>query len=308
MAALVTGASQLLASALSQSTINTYQRAWDKFAIFTRSVLNIQPLPALPSTIALYISSLVSVPINASPATVATIISAIGYRHKLLGYQDPTSAFIIRKIIHGVTKSKPAADLRVPITPNMLSAILVSSYSTATTAYERVLMPAMFVTMFHAFMRIGEVTHSPHNIQYHQVVLSLNAVSITFVSFKHHHGQPITIDIPAASHNNCPVKILASYIQTRGSRPGPFFCNMNNTPISPSQFRTFLKKAQAHAGLSSCHITPHSFRIGAATYAATLGLSSPQIQAMGRWKSEAFQKYVRISSISLPSTGQANST
>ena len=48
------------------------------------------------------------------------------------------------------------------------------------------------------------------------------------------------------------------------------------------------------------HITPHSFRIGAATFAATQGYTAQQIQAMGRWKSSAFQRYVRVSSIQLP--------
>ncbi|KAK2160937.1 hypothetical protein NP493_1618g00010 [Ridgeia piscesae] len=38
----------------------------------------------------------------------------------------------------------------------------------------------------------------------------------------------------------------------------------------------------------------HSFRIGAATAAADSGLSETQIQTMGRWKSSAFKRYVRI--------------
>lgn len=305
----MSGAANLLSAALSQSTVAIYHRAWQRFTTFSRSVSITPHLPALPSTIALYISSLVSPPDNASPATIATNLSAIAYWHKLFNYQDPTSTFIVRKIMQGVAKTKQAADLRIPITPPMLASILRSADTIAQTVYERVLVPAMFTSMFHAFMRIGEATLSPHNIQYHQVVLSDAAASITFMSFKHHHGHPITINIPATGvPNSCPVQTIRTYMLARGTRPGPFFCNMDNTPITAQKFRTMLRFALAHAGLSGFHITPHSFRIGAATYAAAMGLSSQQIQAMGRWKSSAFQKYVRISSITIQPNNPSAST
>lgn len=38
----------------------------------------------------------------------------------------------------------------------------------------------------------------------------------------------------------------------------------------------------------------HSFRIGAASHAADRGLSDAQIRALGRWKSNAFQRYIRV--------------
>ncbi|RXN33881.1 poly [Labeo rohita] len=41
------------------------------------------------------------------------------------------------------------------------------------------------------------------------------------------------------------------------------------------------------------NFSSHSFRIGAATTAAQKGLSQQQIQALGRWSSEAFKSYIR---------------
>ncbi|XP_071144984.1 uncharacterized protein [Mytilus edulis] len=38
----------------------------------------------------------------------------------------------------------------------------------------------------------------------------------------------------------------------------------------------------------------HSFRIGAATSAAAKGIPHSVIQGMGRWKSSAFMKYIRM--------------
>ena len=174
--------------------------------------------------------------------------------------------------------------------------------ATASLApYEKHLLAAVFSTMFHAFLRLGEVTASPHNIRYEQVAVGASGVAITFTSFKHHLGSPITISIKSSSSETyCPVKLLSTYLTMRGNAPGPLFCFPGNMAIQPSRFRALLTFALARANLASSYITPHSFRIGAATFAATQGLSSNQIQAMGRWKSNAFQKYIRISSISVP--------
>ena len=297
MASLVSGASALLAAALAPASAAQYQRSWSKFEQFARSVLNIAPFPASPSSIALFIAHLASPPQPSSTATIATYISALAYVHKLKGAPDPTNDFLIRKILKGASKSTQASDLRVPVTPPMLLALIRAASNVANSPHESCLMQAMFSTMFHAFLRIGEVTTSPHNILTSQVVVLPSTVSITFLSFKHHCGQPFTLSIPASSSTEvCPVLLLSRYLTLRGRADGPLFCHMNNAPIQPAKFREFLNIAN----LSSSHITPHSFRIGAATYAATQGSSSQQIQAMGRWKSSAFQKYIRVRSISFP--------
>ena len=300
---MVQGASDLLTAALAPSTRIAYRKAWSKFEQFSRSVITGSAFPALTSTIALYISSLVTPPCHSSPATIATNVSAISYYHKLAGVQDPTAQFIVRKIMHGLTKMNPASDLRVPITPSALLSLVQSVKTAATSPYDTHLFPAMFTLMFHGFLRIGEVTGAQHNITYHQAVCTREAIALTFISFKHHSGQPFTLHIGKSPVVvACPVRLLAAYVKVRGSSPGPLFCDGANNPISPGRFRAVLRTALAHANLSTLHITPHSFRIGAATYAATKGMSAQQIQAMGRWQSSAFQKYVRISSISLPST------
>ena len=42
----------------------------------------------------------------------------------------------------------------------------------------------------------------------------------------------------------------------------------------------------------------HSFRIGAATFAAENGYSDAQIRLMGRWQSDVYRKYIRCPSLS----------
>ena len=57
-----------------------------------------------------------------------------------------------------------------------------------------------------------------------------------------------------------------------------------------------LKHCLAMTGHSSSCFKGHSLRIGAATHVAAQGYMDNQIKAMGRWKSDAYKKYIRISS------------
>ena len=290
----------LLAASVAPSTARQYQRVWESFCSFTRG-LGFNPLPSPPSTVALFISHLVSPPHSSAPSTVCSSISAISYIHKLNNQSDPTSTFLIRKILRGVSKLHSKSDTRLPITFPILNS-LIQALPSVCSHYDQILYSAMFLTMFSSFLRLGEVSDSPHNITISQVSFSPSSVDITLTSFKHHSGKPpVTISIPKSpSSQLCPVLALSRYRTVRGAQPGPFFLKQNGQPVLPDDFRTILTRVKSSSNLSSTRITPHSFRIGAATYAAAKGYSSQQIQAMGRWKSSAFQKYIRIPSLSAP--------
>ena len=276
---------------------------WAHFQDFVINTLHTTCLPASQASLALFISHLVSPPHNSAPATVASAISAIAFYHKIHAMEDPSASFLIRKILKGLSKTSSLLDSRIPITPPILDKLLAAIPSVHPSRYNQALFSAMFGTMFGAFLCISEVTSSPHNIGYQQVVLTSDSASITFYSYKHHDGQhPFTLVLPATpGSQGCPVRLLSQYIRMRGTRQGPLFCDIGGSPVPPSTLRDTIATAKIFAGLQRQNITSHSFRIGAATYAATKGYSSAQIQAMGRWKSAAFTNYIRISSIQLPS-------
>ena len=62
-----------------------------------------------------------------------------------------------------------------------------------------------------------------------------------------------------------------------------------------------LRQALTAAGIDTAGYSGHSFRIGAATTAAQAGFSDSLIQALGRWKSSAFQEYIRTDTATLTS-------
>ena len=55
-----------------------------------------------------------------------------------------------------------------------------------------------------------------------------------------------------------------------------------------------VQTALAQAGLATQNYTGHSFRIGAATTAAAVGLEDSVIRSLGRWRSSCYNRYVQL--------------
>ena len=55
-----------------------------------------------------------------------------------------------------------------------------------------------------------------------------------------------------------------------------------------------VRKALSAVGLDQSKYAGHSFRIGAATTAAAVGIEDSTIKTLGRWESAAYQLYVKL--------------
>ena len=238
-----------------------------------------------------------------SGSSIQSKLSAISYSHKIRDDPDPTTHFLVSKVMMGIRKVAPSLDTRLPITFNILSSIVQSIPSVGWSHFWSVLFRAMITLSFHAFLRPGEITHSPNNLMFSDVTINQDLLSITFRKFKHHVGDPVTIEIPAGDPVTCPIKNLRAYLHLRGPRPGPLFCDSGLSPISYTHYNNFVGSVRAYLQLPRT-ITPHSARIGAATHAAAKGVPEVLIKQMGRWRSNAFAKYIRISTISTSSLGK----
>ena len=93
----------------------------------------------------------------------------------------------------------------------------------------------------------------------------------------------------------CPVHNLKKFLAIRPctTTNHSLFIHSNTKPLTRFQFNAVLQKAIQSAGIGG-HFGTHSFRIGRATDLALQGYSDQQIQTFGRWKSLAFQKYIRM--------------
>ena len=134
----------------------------------------------------------------------------------------------------------------------------------------------MFALAFFAALRVGEMTITAGKSSTNLLLLKLEQANIIVYKDK-----PV-----------CAVTLLFDYLNARGRNAGPLFCWPNNTATTRSHFAQCLSQALNFSGLDTKLYKSHSFRIGAASWAAAKGMSDAQIRTFGRWKSTAFLRYI----------------
>ncbi|XP_056019237.1 uncharacterized protein LOC130054234 isoform X2 [Ostrea edulis] len=301
----------LIRNSLSEDSLSSYRNIFASYKTFIRAHVdkNSTPLPPSLSHLLLYIAHCFQSGLAAS--TTRTHIAALSFTFQLGGYQDLTQNFLVRKQLQGFSKVKPVMDNRLPITPDILSKIVSALPSITNSAFSSTLLHAMYVLAFCAFLRVGEITKTAgakqHFLLAKHVILQKdsqlgNPIELTIPHFKH-SNQSITLHLQQNTSNPlvCPFLALQTFMDVRGHKSPvePLFSFMDGTPVSRQFFTDHLRLSLSFCGLDTNKYQSHSFRIGAATTAAASGSSDIQIQNMGRWKSSAFKKYIRIPTIKM---------
>ena len=301
-------AGTLITSSLAPASQDVYRRGIIKYAKFCTQVYPDNAnkfFPASQDRIITFISFLYSQ--HFSPSTILTYVTAIGFLNKLLNQADYTHTFLVQRCLKGIERSAPPKNLRAPITLSLLHKMLTPLAT--TNNYENALHAAMFALAFYAFLRVGEFTARNQSESASLTIIQFSDLCITAnpngqqamqLSLRHYKGNtartPFIINIPATNTSFCPVNIMLCYLQYRSTMPGPLFCTSKNSPITRSSFTKILNETLDRIGIANSAIKPHSFRIGAATTACASGIPDEQIQRLGRWKSEAYKRYIRIPS------------
>lgn len=151
---------------------------------------------------------------------------------------------------------------------------------------------------FFVALVIGELKCNTKQLQ--QNLIFLNQVA--FVKTREgsitssNPAEPVEIFIYRAQPV-CPVSVLLAYLNLKGSSPGPMFYWADLSSISRNFFTKALADSPRFCALDVSGYKSHSFRIGAASWAASQGLWNAQIRAFGRWKSNAFLRYIPAPSL-----------
>jgi integrase len=153
---------------------------------------------------------------------------------------------------------------------------------------------------FFALLRVGEFTESSSKtmnwkiLKLTDIQLTNSHISITVRWSKtDQHGKSVCLNIPARGTPECPVYNLSNYLKLRPSGKNEnLFIHFNDKSLTRYQFSAVLRKALKFTGTTG-HFRSYSFRIGGATYLYESGVTESQIMSMGRWKSEAYTRYIR---------------
>ena len=105
--------------------------------------------------------------------------------------------------------------------------------------------------------------------------------------------QGMDIFVGRTGNELCPVAATLAYMVQRGPGPGPLFKFQDGKPLTRQRFVARAREALSSAGVDCSAYSGHSFRSGAATTAAKCGVSDAMIKMLGRWKSSAYQLYIK---------------
>ena len=158
----------------------------------------------------------------------------------------------------------------------------------------------MYSLAFHAFHHVGEYTvteASAHVILFEALTFQIRGHSIlscnTNLTHYKHSLKLSTLNILRSRVSAiCRVEHLVQYCRLMGTKYGPLFLNKHGSAISSGQFSRVLRISIQDLGLPSHLYTPHSFRIGGASFAQQCNYSESLIQSLGRWKSSEVHKYL----------------
>ncbi|XP_070190041.1 integrase/recombinase xerD homolog [Littorina saxatilis] len=238
--------------------------------------------------------------------TARTYIAGIGAKHKLNGWSDPADNFLLKKLLQGMTKLDRRQDLRKPITLQRLKQLIGILPVVCANVFEEKLFTAAYSVAFFGFLRVSEVVGQGDTLKgaragigYADVVMGKN-LKIRIRGSKTDQamrGEQVCMRRAERHPEACPVLAMQAYLQVRPSGSGPLFKHFDGAPLSRYQFQAILKRGAKALGWEVNRFTSHSFRIGAATTAAMNGTPVRRIMALGRWESQAVEKYVRTNQV-----------
>lgn len=238
-------------------------------------------------------------------ATIRSNMSAISFHYKLVDL-DPFDNYMTRKLLQGQVKLENTRREKSPLTKDLVHNLINVCRFYKACRYTKIMLKALMLLLYHCCLRIGEALTTGgakhyldvSDVQYHKHPPSF---TIRMKSFKFSRRE-ITLTLgESTDQSNCPVLALREFLTVRrGPKFGPLFTNKNGTHVTSHQFAAHLKALLLLGELDPKLYTSHSFRIGRATDLVMGGASSTVVQQTGRWRSGAFQKYIRPSRVPLP--------
>ena len=153
--------------------------------------------------------------------------------------------------------------------------------------------------MYHAALRVGEICTTPdstHTLQHNHIKLTNARRPLLVLKFqsRKHSTSPQRLVIGQPSNPlTCAFHWYQKYLRLRGHTANKAFLSQDGSPIRSSLLSYTLKRHLRALSLNPNHYNTHSFRFGRATDMAVQGYTGPQMSMVGKWKSDAYKRYIK---------------
>ena len=292
---------------IASSTRSTYAAGQKLYHNFC-SQANTAPIPASESTLLLFVGYLTT--LNLSYTTIKVYLSAVQHMHTTVGQHSYFSQQLtprLQQVLKGIQKAQSATQpsrVRLPITLSIMQDIKQLLLQKVQTRDNIMIWVACCLAFF-GFLRVSEFT-VPAQGQYDDTThLSIADVSIDNRDFpellqvriKQSKTDPfrqgVNIYLGKTGNNICPIRGIVPYLAQRGSCPGPLFVFQDGRMLTRHLFSTAIDGLLTELQIDKTLYNTHSFRIGEATSAMQANISDVHVQMLGRWKSDAYKRYVK---------------
>ena len=272
---------------LAPSTRRSYQAAYKRFHSFCVSFNVTQPFPITEQLLCSYATHLDNN--NLSPQTIKSYLSAVQSMQISLGLPDPhdsSSLPTLKRVVAGIARvwmlRGPSARARLSVMAIILHE--VHALLAGSQCVNRKVMWAVACKAFFGFFHVGELLPESQKAFSSATHLAWGDVSVDDndnpsmiqIHLKKSKcdqaGKGVDVVVGQTDSVLCPVTALLTYIEHRKDSSGPFFLDTSGLTVTKAWFVQEFRKLLQEAGFPESSYSGHSFRIGAATTAAVMGL------------------------------------
>ena len=228
------------------------------------------------------------------PQSNKVYLLAVRNLHLEHGLPDPiTDALNLCRLMRGIKRVHGfPTDHRLPITPTLLRTFRTFL---SLTYYDHTILWAALLLAFFGFLRSQELLALQHS----DLARSTDGYRVRIRCSKtdpFRSGATIRIT-PSGDPTLCAVTALDALVAATGRMEGLLFRLQSGVTLGRPRLTALIRELAARSGVATFHYSSHSFRIGAASAAAAAGLPEWRIQALGRWSTDCYHRYVRLAEI-----------
>lgn len=272
-----------------KATATVYKRCYNRYINFCKTVGLSSHGHSSGRSLELWATSLSRQGLG--HGTILSHLSAVRHQTRTKRLLLGPDSDRLKLILKGVkARAGKAAISKVPVSSGHLRKLSLAAKHLKTSEAKR--FRAMIALAYYGFLRPSEFCTSAkkHYLLRRNVHFSSrdsDVAYLTFNSYKH-SSKSVTIKLGDTSGEVLkPIRLLREYLeQSSGSPHAPLF------QVSVDEFRKTLWQMCELSGIKS-KLSPHCFRHGGATWASKRGWSESRIKTHGRWRSTAYNSYIK---------------